>query len=155
VRITQEVIATIAALEDRRGRLTPEQIVDEARPENSILHSCFEWDDAKAGESWRIEQARELIKRVKIVVEIEEKKVRVVAYVRDSGKEATEPGYISLLRVTKPGARETMAEELDRIGELLTRAHGIALVTHDELPRLFAEKIESVNREVKELQATL
>ena len=155
MRITKDVVSTIAALEDRRGRLTPEQIVDEARPEDSILHPCFEWDDSKAAESWRIEQARDLIKRVKIMVEIEDKKIRTVAYVRDAGKEPTEPGYIALLRVTKPGARETMAEELERIGELLTRAHGIALVKQDELPRMLADKINAVNREVKGMQASL
>lgn len=28
--------------------VTPRQIVDRARDENSELHKCFEWDDAKA-----------------------------------------------------------------------------------------------------------
>jgi hypothetical protein len=155
MKITQEIVATIAALEDRRGRLTAEQVVEEARPQSSPLHGCFEWDDSKAAESWRIEQARDLIKRVKIVVEIEDKKIRVVAYVRDSDKEATQPGYRALMRIEKRCARAVVAEELERVSELLDRAAKIAATRSDDLPRGFADKIEAVNRDVKGIQAQL
>ena len=39
---------------------TPQQIVDRARDEKSELHKCFEWDDSKAAESWRRQQARQV-----------------------------------------------------------------------------------------------
>lgn len=39
---------------------TPQQIVDMARDEHKESHRCFTWDDAKAAESWRREQARSL-----------------------------------------------------------------------------------------------
>lgn len=155
MRITQEIVATIAALEDRRGRLTAEQVVEEARPPSSPIHGCFEWDDSKAAESWRIEQARDLIKRVKIVIEVEEKKVRVVAYVRDADKEATEPGYRALMRVEKRGARAILAEELERIVELLDRAAKIAQARKEDLPRLIVDRIEAIERDVKGIQAQL
>lgn len=40
---------------------TTAQILDKARDEKSELHKCFEWDDTKAVESWRMQQARHLV----------------------------------------------------------------------------------------------
>lgn len=40
------------------GELTPQRIVDESRPEDAPLHKCFEWDDQKAAEGFRRQQAR-------------------------------------------------------------------------------------------------
>ena len=40
---------------------TPAQIVDRARDEGSELHKCFEWDDAKAAQSYRLQQARTVV----------------------------------------------------------------------------------------------
>lgn len=37
---------------------TPKQIVDKARNEETELHKCFEWDDSKAAELYRLKQAR-------------------------------------------------------------------------------------------------
>lgn len=41
--------------------VTPRQIVDRARDENSELHKCFEWDDAKAALGYRLQQARTVV----------------------------------------------------------------------------------------------
>lgn len=49
-----------------RGRLTPEIVVDAAKPDGHPLHSRFEWDDEVAAESWRREQAADLIRSVRI-----------------------------------------------------------------------------------------
>jgi hypothetical protein len=49
-----------------RGQLTPQAVVDEARPPDSELHNRFEWDDEVAGEKYRLVQARELIRSVTI-----------------------------------------------------------------------------------------
>lgn len=51
---------------DRRGRLTPAIVVDEARDASHPLHHRFEWDDTVAGAKWREAQAHELIRSVKI-----------------------------------------------------------------------------------------
>lgn len=39
----------------------PEEIVDKARDENTELHKCFEWDDTKAAERYRVYQARQIV----------------------------------------------------------------------------------------------
>jgi len=51
----------------RRGRLTPQLVVEDAKPIASPIHEYFEWNDAKAGEQWRLSQARHLIASVYIV----------------------------------------------------------------------------------------
>jgi hypothetical protein len=54
-------------LSDRNGgRLTPEGLLDSARPKKSPLHECFEWDNAVAAEHCRLDQARYLIRNLVI-----------------------------------------------------------------------------------------
>lgn len=43
-------------------------VVDAARPRGSSLHRFFEWDDGKAAQKFRIEQARWLVRSVRVVV---------------------------------------------------------------------------------------
>jgi hypothetical protein len=57
----------IQAIYNKRGKLTPALVVDEARDEKHPLHDRFEWDDSVAGEQWRRQQAHELIRTVRIV----------------------------------------------------------------------------------------
>jgi hypothetical protein len=61
------------ALQDihrRHGKLTPQLIVDEARRQRTNagqrIHAMLEWDDDKAGERWRLAQAQELIRSVRV-----------------------------------------------------------------------------------------
>jgi hypothetical protein len=56
----------LQSIYDQRGELTPALVVDLARPEDHPLHDRFEWNDAIAGEVHRREQARRLIRSVKI-----------------------------------------------------------------------------------------
>ena len=50
------------------GHCKPSAVVDYARPQDSSIHSCFEWDDAVAAEHHRDQQARMLINCVYEVV---------------------------------------------------------------------------------------
>ena len=54
----QKVADEISALGDE---VTPEQIVEAARDENTELHKCFDWDDTIAAEKWRLHQARQVV----------------------------------------------------------------------------------------------
>ena len=56
----------LEAIRDRHGELTPKAVVAEARDPGHPLHSRFEWDDAVAGEAYRLDQARGLIRKVRI-----------------------------------------------------------------------------------------
>ena len=49
------------------GVLSKKAVVDTARDPGHPLHSRFEWDDAVAGEAYRLHQAGELIRSVRLV----------------------------------------------------------------------------------------
>ncbi|MEY5060831.1 MAG: hypothetical protein RIS45_752, partial [Planctomycetota bacterium] len=60
-----------------RGDITPHAVVEDASNEASPLHPCFEWNDDKAAEQFRLAQARKLIGSI-VVAEIEGKHVEEV-----------------------------------------------------------------------------
>jgi hypothetical protein len=51
---------------DERGELNAHLVLDEARPEDSVLHGAFDWDDGRAAEKFRLVQAAMLIRQVKV-----------------------------------------------------------------------------------------
>ena len=57
-------------LEGRSGTLTPNKVLDDARRKDSPLHDYFEWDNGVAGERWRVNQARELIREYRVDVKL-------------------------------------------------------------------------------------
>lgn len=52
---------------DKYEALTPENVVEESRPEDSVLHNCFDWDDKVAAEKYRINQSQDLIRNITTV----------------------------------------------------------------------------------------
>ena len=96
--MTQEQQDYITSIESKGGKLTPAQVVEAAKDEASPIHECFTWDDSVAAAAYRIEQARELIRRVRIEVVYEETTIRTVQYVRDQRCKDEEPGYVSLTK---------------------------------------------------------
>ena len=114
---------------ERAGKLTPSEVVSAARDPESPLHNSFEWDDAKAAESWRLVQARELIRSVQVQVSItEDRVISVPVYVRDSTVPEDEQGYVSLssIKDNPQAARAALYLELTRVEGLLGRAESIA-----------------------------
>lgn len=82
--VTPEVAeGELAAIHERNGELTPSVVVDAARPKGAPLHPVFEWDNKKAAEAYRVDQARNLIRAVEIVT------------VTD-GKESSAPIYVHI-----------------------------------------------------------
>ena len=55
------------------GRLTPDQVLADARKKRSPLHPCFEWDDTAAAEAYRLVQARFLMRTVVVIFETNDK----------------------------------------------------------------------------------
>lgn len=52
---------------ESKNALTAENLVEESRPEDALLHNCFEWDDEIAAEKFRVFQAGNIIRNLKIV----------------------------------------------------------------------------------------
>ncbi|GAC1339750.1 MAG: hypothetical protein NVSMB20_16000 [Bradyrhizobium sp.] len=81
------VPAPVAAAEIQRvssaagGEFTPGLLVVASRPARAPLHGVFEWDDARAAEAYRVEQAKALIRNIVVVSEQEEIGTSVRAFV--------------------------------------------------------------------------
>lgn len=61
----------ISRIESRDGSVTPKSLLEESRAEDSTLHKCFEWDDSKAAEKYRLRQSGEIIRNI-VRVEVKE-----------------------------------------------------------------------------------
>lgn len=83
------------------GVCDPSTVVDKSRPEDAVLHKCFEWDNEIAGEEWRRQRARVLVGgliRVSVVENEPQTEVRAfvsVSYIQDD-KEVEKNKYISI-----------------------------------------------------------
>lgn len=65
----------------KRGSLTPLAVVEASVPLDAPLHPVFEWDDAKAGVSYRVFQARNLIRSIRVIGIDSTESVRVYVHV--------------------------------------------------------------------------
>lgn len=109
------------------GRLTPDAVLQDARSKSSPLHDQFEWDDSEAAKQWRLSQARELIRSVRIEIQTETRIVSTVCYVRDPAA-GEEQGYVEVakLRDDKSLARDALMAELRAASALFERAKSLA-----------------------------
>lgn len=109
------------------GRLTPDAVLQDARSPKSPLHDQFTWDDSEAATQWRLQQARELIRSVRVEVTTETRTVSTVRYVRDPTAGESQ-GYVEVakLRDNRALAAEALAAEIRAANALVTRARSLA-----------------------------
>ena len=109
----------------RRGELSPPVVVDEARPVDSPLHERFEWDDEVAGEAYRLVQAAELIRSVRIVYQDkptgESKSVRAFHSLREAGSERKGYAPIDEIVTDELATKILLQEFLRKAAELKAR----------------------------------
>lgn len=61
-KVAAEVVGhELDRIRDRDGSVSPKAFVDEARPDDAPMHPLLTWDNEAAAESWRREEAREVI----------------------------------------------------------------------------------------------
>lgn len=130
MRLTEEQVARLKALEDRKGRLTPDVVVADAKKKASPLHSLFEWNTGKAAHAWWLETAREVIASVKLVIRTETVVLGTTfGYVRDPDVPGNVQGYQSTpaMRRDPERAREALVAELKRAASYVERCRKLAL----------------------------
>lgn len=88
--ITQSAAEAVKELAARYGgNITPDIVLDAARPATSPLHGIFQWDDSKAAEEYRLMQAAHLIRRIKVTIPAGEgRSVTVRAFVNVRNEDA-------------------------------------------------------------------
>lgn len=57
----------LRSIYETQGELTPALVVQAATPKTHPLHDSFEWNDKVAGHKYRLVQAQEMIRSVKVV----------------------------------------------------------------------------------------
>lgn len=104
----------LAEIEQERGTLKAEFVVEDARSGNSPLHRFFEWNDAKAAEQHRLHQARHLITHIHVKqIDAHEVKSPTRAFVNLRPEPEAERTYENIVSV--------MSDDLKR-KRLLNRA---------------------------------
>jgi hypothetical protein len=122
------VIDWVKSLESDQGELTPEVVEEKARDPKSPGHDYFEWDDAVAGYRHRLDQARTLIKTVKVEIVTTDMKLLTPHYIPDPNVPVREQGYISVykLRTDRESAMAALHNEVDRLRGILRRTREVA-----------------------------
>jgi hypothetical protein len=117
---------TLTAIYEKHGELNGQIVVEEARPENAPLHHRFEWDDAIAGEAYRVIQGEDLIRSVKIRFDVagERKHTRAFISGRDAG-DVERGGYRPTEEVVEDElAMKILLRELEREIADIKRKYG-------------------------------
>ena len=109
-----------------KSKIKPITVVEDARSNSSPFHNYFVWDNTKAAEKYRIQQARELINHIVEVVVIE-------------GKQSTQRSFFNVVNgggervyVTLNKAVTTTSYRLQLLNQLIT-----VLENTTELMKLF------------------
>ncbi len=111
-----------------KGILAPDDVVRDAHSESSPLHSYFTWDNTEAAHQYRLEQARTLIRNVKVTVTTSSERIAAPYYIRDPRVASSEQGYGSLAEIRDESAvaSEALRYEFDRAIGSFERAVCIA-----------------------------
>jgi hypothetical protein len=143
----KDVLDGIAARHD--GVLRAEDVLAEARTETHPLHGEFNWDDSSAAHAHRLDQARSLIRSVRVEIRVETRTIESVYYVRDPRQRTRDEGYIALPRLRSDAelAAEALRAEIGRASAVLARARDLACA----LDGNFEAQLSEMTRALEEL----
>jgi len=122
------------------GGVQAKDLVDHSRPKKAPLHDQFEWDDAKAGEEWRIQQARVMMSVYTIENNPNVRAVQHVIYELETGK--SDRAYFTYETIQKrPELKEAFLKQFKKHVENMKKKYKDALkvyhvVNDSELERL-------------------
>ena len=109
--------------------LTPESVVQTAADPEHVLHDSFEWNDGAAGHNYRMWQARQLIRGVKIVTPEGQKTSRFVS-VKIGAQRQYEDIRVVVKDIDKWEA--VLTDMAQRLGEAETTLNGLVSMAQTE-----------------------
>ena len=108
-------------IKKQKGKLKPQYVIEDAKDKSSPLHNVFQWDDSKAGNEYRLFQARQLIARIVEVVIVEGKPVQMKSFFNIQHDKNDEQVYITLKEsVTNPDYKQQVLDQLIKELEYIT-----------------------------------
>lgn len=145
MKLSEQQIAAVVALEDDLNRITPDRVIEEAKRKDSPLHSLFTWDKAEAAANWLRHEAREVIGAVMIHVTIHEVHASTVRYIKDPDVKGNEQGYryVGAIARDPTSARQALINELTRTAGSIKRARdlSVSLNMQDDFDELVARVV--------------
>jgi hypothetical protein len=133
---------TVEKLEREHGVCHPAMLVKAARPKRSPLHDLFTWDDADAAERWRIEQARRVIRTIRVIHGNQPEVAPAFVHVTRVTDEGVQDGYMSTVRALAGDTRDgVLRDALAQLNGLRRRYQQLS-----ELQTVW-DAIEDVDRE--------
>jgi len=87
-------------IQEKKGAICAEYIIEAAKSKNSVLHPEFEWDNNKAANTYRRQQAQMLIRCIVVNVENVEEPVRAYALV-SSETTPTDTEYVDVQTIIR------------------------------------------------------
>jgi hypothetical protein len=103
----QTVGEAVTSIESRDGHCTPAALIEEAGPDESSLHSLFDWDQEVAAHKWRVAQARNVINHIRVIDRVREEPVVAFISVNNNG----DRGYISIAKIAQDEDLQRQAVE--------------------------------------------
>lgn len=99
------------------GLLHPQLVVDSASNPQSPLHDRFDWDNIEAGNSWRLEQARQMLRIAVQYIEVEGDKIEARIFVSLTSDRENGGGYRYLVSVLsdEEQRRQLVQDALDEM----------------------------------------
>ena len=90
----EDIEKAVLIIQERDGVCTPAAFVEAARDETSPLHALFDWDDEREAQQWREHRARQIIGRVRVVLNGTRTPAHVSVTVTTSG--GARRGYVAV-----------------------------------------------------------
>jgi hypothetical protein len=133
------------------NRLSARNVVDEARNKKNALHAYFEWDDAKAADRHRLDQARRLISSFEIVMVRNEKSYRVQEFVESTRKPEDKQGYVSLDSIVddRQAARDFIEREMQLAENYVAKCVDFAAVLD------LTKRVEGLIEDIQDLRSDI
>lgn len=101
----------VEKIERKHGVCHPEMLVKAAAKEASPLHTLFEWDDSQAARDWRVHQARNVINRIRVVVEDQVTNRPAFVHVTRVTPDGVANGYMTTHRALAGDTREQVLRD--------------------------------------------
>jgi hypothetical protein len=143
--VPAEVVAgEIERITRESGVCTPESLVDAAADPGSPIHGLFEWDDEAAARSYRVVQARRVIRSLEVVRDDSPPTIAYVSVQTDAGR-----GYLDTATIAGSGdlRAAAVAEAVSALKGWTRRAERIKGL--ERTVRAVNKAIEAHEREAK------
>ena len=148
----EDAHAELERIQEAQGAICAEYIVDAAIPKKSVLHPEFEWNNGKAANAYRRQQAQSMIRCIVVNVENVEEPMRAYACITsETTPSGTEYADVQTLIDDQDLFADAMERLLDEVKEAKHSVDELANIAKAAKAR---KKLAHVKRIGKALETT-